>query len=79
MNRFDLKQLHKVLTSIERTQDKELNCNECFHMMNRIADRVNAGKTSLCNVPFFTDHLAKCSDCREEYEHLLITLHSVNL
>lgn len=66
----------KVLRSILKTREQELDCDECFELMDRFVEIELAGKTADEALPLVRDHLDRCGACKEEYEALITVLQS---
>jgi hypothetical protein len=48
----------------------QLDCDECFDLLDRYVDAEVAGADPDAAVPGMTTHLAGCPACREEHESL---------
>jgi hypothetical protein len=66
-----LKQMVRVVLS---TRSDEIGCEECFDQLDRFVEMTLAGKDAAEAMPLVHDHLARCRDCREEFEALLEVL-----
>ena len=69
--------IRKMMRSIHMTHQNELNCGECFNEVDRFAEIELAGKNPVEAMPLVQQHLARCGDCREEYEALLSALRAM--
>lgn len=64
--------LHKLITDIFNDhQDSCIDCETCSQQLNCLAEMVAAGAEVRQLLPAVEEHLACCSDCREEYQALL--------
>lgn len=68
---LDTERLRALVGSIMTARPDEIGCAECSEHMARFADMVMAGALAASIMPLVQDHLARCRDCREEYEALL--------
>jgi predicted anti-sigma-YlaC factor YlaD len=59
---------------IAGTRADEIGCDECYAQLDRFAELVLAGMDAAAALPLVEDHLARCHDCREEFEALLAAL-----
>ncbi|MFU8859283.1 MAG: anti-sigma factor family protein [Cyclonatronaceae bacterium] len=66
--------LKKLIRAIRMTREDEIGCDDCFEQMNEFVELELAGKSPETVLPLVHDHLAKCPDCREEYEALVRSL-----
>jgi hypothetical protein len=71
---MDRRDLEKVVRAVSQTQEEELTCDECFEELDRFVEFELAGLDAAEAMPLVRDHLAKCDDCREEFEALLAAL-----
>jgi hypothetical protein len=60
--------IERLLRLVARTADEELSCTECFELLPPYVDLEIAGEAPDTKLPLFTQHLAQCAVCREEYE-----------
>jgi hypothetical protein len=70
-----LKQMVRVVLS---TRPDEVGCDECFDRLDRFVEMTLAGKNAAEAMPLVQDHLARCRDCREEFEALLEVLRTLS-
>ena len=63
---------------IMTTRPDEIGCAECFEQMDQFVEINLAGKDPAEAMPMVQDHLNRCSDCREEFEALLVALQTMN-
>ncbi len=73
---MDTDRLRALVGSIMTARPDEIGCAECSEHMARFADTVMAGALAVAVMPLVQDHLARCRDCREEYEALLVAVGS---
>lgn len=66
--------LKKLLKQLERTQQEELTCDECFELLDEFAQLAHEDRAPGELMPLVEQHLELCRDCREEYEALIATL-----
>ena len=64
-NRFE-----RWLQNIDKTQDKEISCSECFDLVSHFVDVELSGEDAAVKMPQLKQHLDQCAACREEYEAL---------
>ena len=63
-----------LVCGIMTTRPDEIGCDECFEQLHWFAEAAAAGKSMTGVIPLAEDHLARCDDCREEFEALLTAL-----
>ena len=56
------------------TLPDEIGCDECFQEVDRFVELQLAGLDAAQAMPLVQAHLARCPDCREEYEALLCAM-----
>jgi hypothetical protein len=66
--------LRAVVRGIMTARRDEIGCTECSEHMARFAEMVIAGARTVAVMPLVQDHLARCRDCREEFEVLLVAV-----
>jgi predicted anti-sigma-YlaC factor YlaD len=59
------------------TRPDEIVCEECFEQLDRFVEMRLAGKDPSEALPLVQDHLARCADCREEFEALMTALRAL--
>ena len=64
-NRFE-----RWLQNIDKTQDEEISCSECFDRVSHFVDVELSGADAAASMPQLKQHLDQCAACREEYEAL---------
>jgi hypothetical protein len=72
--RLDLDQIRAMARAIATTRAGEIDCERCFEEMDRFAERRLAGGDRDRMMALVRDHLARCQDCREEFEALLAAM-----
>lgn len=77
--RLTKKILKKMIGALQKTSPNEIGCDECFEQLHRFAELELAGKSPEKAMPLVEDHLARCNDCREEYEALLEALKALKV
>jgi hypothetical protein len=63
--------LKALLRAASRTRPDEIGCDECYRELDRFAELTLAGLGADEALPLVADHLARCGNCREEFEGLL--------
>ena len=63
-----------LLRMIWLTEDTEINCEQCLCLVAEFAQQQLAGKSIQEGLQAVQQHLAVCTECREEYEALRETL-----
>jgi hypothetical protein len=58
------------LQTIDKTEDEELSCSECFDLVSGFVELELSGADPVAGMPKLKQHLEQCSACREEYETL---------
>lgn len=64
-NRFE-----RWLQNIDKTQDQEISCSECFDLVSQFVEVELSGEDAVAKMPQLKHHLDQCAACREEYETL---------
>jgi predicted transcriptional regulator len=67
-------ELSALLGMLALTSDDELNCDDCLVSIGRFAEAELLGKSIDAALDRVRQHLAICSDCREEYEALMAAI-----
>jgi len=70
-------ELENLLRLIGLTNEVEINCDQCLALVAEFAERQLAGKSVCESLKAVENHLAICTECREEYEALQKALKSV--
>ena len=76
--KLDSELLKDIVRGIVTTHDDEIFCTQCFEQLDRFAEMILVGKDAAEAMPLVQDHLARCTDCREEFEALLATLQALS-
>ena len=63
-----------LLRLIGLTEDAEINCEQCLALVAEFTEQQLTGKSIHEGLKAVEQHLAVCSECREEYEALRRTL-----
>lgn len=63
--------LAKMMKMLAVTQDRELNCDEVYALLDQFAEAISRGEAIRGVLVPVEQHLKVCPDCREEYETLL--------
>lgn len=71
---LDSDQLKKMVRMIQETRDEEIGCEDCFTQVDQFVDQLLEGKHPQEAMPLVQQHLNICSDCREEFQALLLAL-----
>jgi len=74
---LDRAQLDWLIKIIFTERPDELNCGECFEVIDTFAELKLAGKKAAEAMPLVQDHLERCPPCREEFEALLDALQTI--
>jgi hypothetical protein len=75
---LDRAQLNWLLKIVFTTRSDELDCGECFEVIDAFAELKLAGKKAAEAMPLVQDHLERCPPCKEEFEALLDALRAIN-
>lgn len=70
--------LKQMVRNVLTTRPDEVGCDECFEQLDRFVEMTLAGKNAAEAMPLVQDHLARCRDCREEFEALLEALRALS-
>ena len=71
---LDLYRVRAIVWSVMTAHPDEIGCAECFERMAGYVEMVWAGARAEEVMPLVHDHLARCRDCRHEYEALLVAV-----
>ena len=74
----DRERLRQLIGVIASTHEHELDCHECFELMDRFAELSLSGEPVSKLMPLVQDHLGRCASCREEYEALVAAVEGVS-
>jgi hypothetical protein len=58
------------LQNIDRTENEEISCSECFDLVSHFVEVELAGQDAAAKMPQLRQHLDQCAACHEEYETL---------
>ena len=70
-------QIENLLSMVEITRERELNCEECLVVIAEFAETELRDKLVPAAFDAVQHHLKLCIECREEYEVLLKILHGI--
>lgn len=74
---LDDKQLGDLVRTLVRTEDVELNCEDCLATVAAYAESELSGKTPTEALQRVEQHLTVCADCQEEYRALLEVIRGI--
>lgn len=63
-------EIDALLRMVERTQDAEIDCEQCLALVSEFAEQQLAGRAVPEGLAAVEQHLAVCGECREEYAAL---------
>lgn len=66
--------LRKIVHSIKKTREDEIDCNDCFDLLDSFAEMELRGTSPEEAMPLVQDHLKRCKGCEDEYLALLEAL-----
>ncbi len=69
--------LKRMVRNVFSTRPDEIGCDECFEQLDRFVEMTLAGKNAAEAMPLVQDHMARCRECREEFEALLQALRTL--
>jgi hypothetical protein len=74
------RELDPTLKRLLGTNERELDCDECFSQLDRFVELEVAGAAADALVPGLRAHLVGCPACAEEHESLraLLELESIS-
>ena len=75
LSNYEIERLMKML---RLTSDEELNCEQCLCRVAEFAEQKLSGKSANEGYKLVEQHLAVCSECREEFEALQRSLNELN-
>lgn len=70
--------LAKLAAQLKRTQPQELDCDECFELLDEYAEAVQRGEDGDDLMKAVRAHLERCQDCGEEFEALAQALEAMD-
>ena len=72
---YDMKwskdEIGKLLRTLAKTRQHELNCDECLKEVAEFAEKKLASGATPHSLSLIEPHLSICDECKEEYETLL--------
>jgi hypothetical protein len=74
---LDTEQVKQMARGIMSTRPDEIGCDDCFRQLDAFVDMTLAGRDAAAAMPLVEDHLARCGDCREEFEVLLAAVQAL--
>jgi hypothetical protein len=69
--------LKQLVRNVLSARPDEIGCEECLEKLDRFVEMELAGKNAAEAMPLVHDHLARCRECREEFEALLEALRTL--
>ena len=63
-----------LLKSVLETEDHEIDCEECFNLMDLYADLLLDGTDPIEIMPKVKQHLQQCNCCLSELEALIVMI-----
>jgi hypothetical protein len=67
-----MRPLWQILISLkDRNQSDSLDCDECFHYMEHLAEEAVAGADKDTLQTAIKDHLIRCPECQEHHQQRL--------
>ncbi len=66
-----------LIRGILTADGEALGCEDCFELLDRCADLIEAGQALADVYPEVKKHLEGCMGCKEEFEALLSALEAV--
>lgn len=67
-----MRPLWQILISLkDRNQSDSLDCDECFHYMEHLAEEAVAGADKDTLQIAIKDHLIRCPECQEHHQQRL--------
>jgi hypothetical protein len=76
---MNIELLRQLLCGIISTHLDEISCGECLDRMDRYAELTLGARGNIEAMPLVHDHLARCRDCRQEFDALLEAIQAVGL
>jgi hypothetical protein len=71
---MSLKSWQTLLQSALETETYEINCVECFDLLDEYAEFINEGGDPQEIMPMVRQHLEQCNCCTHEFEALMVIL-----
>jgi len=63
-----------LLQSALETEEYEINCVECFNLLDQYADIIIEGADPAEIMPVVRQHLKHCPTCTQEFETLMVMI-----
>ena len=67
-------EIDALMRLVGLTEEREINCEECLQAVAQFAEHELEGKSISDSLYAVEQHLAVCTECREEYDALRRTL-----
>jgi len=64
------KEIDELMRLVGHTKDEEIDCEQCLSLIAEFAELQLAGKSVSDGLRSVEQHLAICTECREEYAAL---------
>jgi hypothetical protein len=64
----------ELLKSVLETKEKEIDCHECYELLDQYVDFILAGNDPTEMMPDVREHLYHCACCTGEFEALMVML-----
>ena len=71
---LEMDKIKRMVRNVVTARPDEIGCDTCFDELDRFVEMTLAGKDAAQAMPLVADHLARCRDCRQEFEALLSVL-----
>ena len=71
--------LKKLLDSIARTRDDEIDCDQAYHLLDEYTELMARGEDASDMLPKVKQHIEMCRGCFEEHEALLNILNETEM
>ena len=71
-------EIERLMQMLGLTRDVELDCDRCLNLVAEFAEKKLAGKSYSAGAKLVEHHLAICSECREEFQALQVSLDKLN-
>ena len=66
----------KLVRVVAETREIEIGCDECFELLDSLAEAELSGVEARSVMPLVRDHLDKCADCHSKFEALRTAVRS---
>lgn len=70
--------LKKLIQQLLDEEPGELNCTDCFEILDRFAELKLSGHIPSLEMPLVQEHLNHCDNCREQFEMLVDAMKSLD-